>query len=1261
MSSFELTGRATHSPTSFYLPRQEARRPYRSSVWLASAAAIAMLAPSLAAADDPPYIIPEEIVSYITLVGDNFVINVGSGDSDAPDPEYIPCPPPREYLVCSTRHDLVDLTLTEIPDGAIITQSSCVTPAPALADPLCNSLRMEWTPSDDDVGVHRIGVRALSRTAVYDTTEKEWISVEPAASGQLTAGEINVAVSAITLDSVEITQVVQVGQSPAELKAYLYDNDGKPPVPMVAEKPVALRIIPGEVPQKTPVEVEVWTRLLEPDLDDPPLEPEIRVIWQLSPKCTAEDRRRRVNKPPATCRSIDIYQDPEEDVVLLEGRGEFWVFLKYAGANTLPNLYGSVDQNERWAELSPQECIIEPDGRDRRIEPGCLFLSSNEYLNRFEANRFLLTTKRSDVVRIGAVDLCTSLDDSRCVGDGPATALRRHVRLLRKFAPTHAVKVFDARASLHLGLAIADGDRDELDCYDIPGLAGRTKTLDGWIDRAGNLRWVRPAPLLPAAFCEADIWWEIMLVAVDDAFSRSGLPRRSPDGVQNFFFGLADQDALHGGTLGYAYVGDTARKSAAHAGMAVITGNRLLDEETIAHEVGHMLGLPHSFDVPPWPYTFAGVADERIWSGDPRPPGGIRKIEVGLDVQKRYQQRAAKPGELRFDVMSYDRLQWITPYHYYQMLQILDPPPADPAGQPGQFWLVSGFIDDQDVDIRPLFQFDAVARTDTGSGTHRIDVRDAGGAVLFTRLFTPVVGQTRATDGRTRTGRPRFSEMIPVQPNAVRIVIEDEAGSVTGSVVLGGSTPAVTITDLPGGILSGPQRIEWSVSDPDSARHVFWVEYSADAGASWITLSQARYEPSLEVDLDRMPGSSGNALIRVYASDGVNTGSAISNTFEVATKPPITEIIAPENGEEYFAFDGLVLEGFAYDIDDGVLPDAALTWTSDRQGFLGSGAELTVPVIDVGEHVITLTAVDAEGNTVSDTVAVRALDGLPTETPVAPSPVVDAGGPYTGDEGTVIVFDGSASFDPEGGALVYGWDFGDGEMGSGVGPGHVFADDGEYEVTLTVTDIQSLDASDTASALIANVAPAVTADPGLSGEPGETLTLSATFSDAGIDDGPWAVTWRFGDGDVSEMATDTQGGIMAEHAYASPGVFTATVSVRDKDGGADSEEIEVTVTESGPEPPAPIDDLTARAKSGKVSLYWSPAPDADAYNVYRGASAGGPFELIAGGHQTDYATYLDEGLTNGTTYYFVVTVLADGLESSDSNTASATPLARRTR
>ena len=89
-------------------------------------------------------------------------------------------------------------------------------------------------------------------------------------------------------------------------------------------------------------------------------------------------------------------------------------------------------------------------------------------------------------------------------------------------------------------------------------------------------------------------------------------------------------------------------------------------------------------------------------------------------------------------------------------------------------------------------------------------------------------------------------------------------------------------------------------------------------------------------------------------------------------------------------------------------------------------------------------------------------------------------------------------------------------------------------------------------------------------------------------------------------------------------------------------------------PPAPT-NLTVLAGSGYAVLNWNAAPRAALYSVKRSLTSGGPYTTIATGGTV--ASYTDNGLTNGVTYYYVVTAVNANGESSISNQASAMPTA----
>lgn len=86
-------------------------------------------------------------------------------------------------------------------------------------------------------------------------------------------------------------------------------------------------------------------------------------------------------------------------------------------------------------------------------------------------------------------------------------------------------------------------------------------------------------------------------------------------------------------------------------------------------------------------------------------------------------------------------------------------------------------------------------------------------------------------------------------------------------------------------------------------------------------------------------------------------------------------------------------------------------------------------------------------------------------------------------------------------------------------------------------------------------------------------------------------------------------------------------------------------------PPAPT-GLSATAGNAQVSLAWSASSGATSYNVGRSTTSGGPYTTIASPTSTSYT---DTGLTNGTTYYYVVSASNSAGTSANSSQVSATP------
>ncbi len=83
-------------------------------------------------------------------------------------------------------------------------------------------------------------------------------------------------------------------------------------------------------------------------------------------------------------------------------------------------------------------------------------------------------------------------------------------------------------------------------------------------------------------------------------------------------------------------------------------------------------------------------------------------------------------------------------------------------------------------------------------------------------------------------------------------------------------------------------------------------------------------------------------------------------------------------------------------------------------------------------------------------------------------------------------------------------------------------------------------------------------------------------------------------------------------------------------------------------PPA---NLSAKGDTAKVDLSWVAVEGATGYNIKRSTTAGGPYQTIK--NNVSGTTFTDANVTNGTTYYYVVSAVNQAGESENSNEVSA--------
>ncbi|MCB9540099.1 MAG: PKD domain-containing protein [Myxococcales bacterium] len=262
---------------------------------------------------------------------------------------------------------------------------------------------------------------------------------------------------------------------------------------------------------------------------------------------------------------------------------------------------------------------------------------------------------------------------------------------------------------------------------------------------------------------------------------------------------------------------------------------------------------------------------------------------------------------------------------------------------------------------------------------------------------------------------------------------------------------------------------------------------------------------------------------------------------------------ACDAGGPYTVLQGepLTLDGTASVAGADLEPIVAFDWDFGDDVFpqRGLNARPVHRYEDEGEFTVTLRVEDVD-SACEATATVQVQDIEPV---IANLRARDADGLV---EGQSVVF--SAGQTSAGSAAEpltgFTWDFGDGETAEGFelrGPTHTYLDDGDFQVCLEVSDVDST-VEDCIEVRVADLTPtARLAGPGFALE-GQTVTFDAGGSRAGGAADPFArYVWDFGDGTDPVEVLDPDATTI-EHTYAANGDLLVTLQVWDEDGFAEA-------------------------------------------------------------------------------------------------------------
>lgn len=129
--------------------------------------------------------------------------------------------------------------------------------------------------------------------------------------------------------------------------------------------------------------------------------------------------------------------------------------------------------------------------------------------------------------------------------------------------------------------------------------------------------------------------------------------------------------------------------------------------------------------------------------------------------------------------------------------------------------------------------------------------------------------------------------------------------------------------------------------------------------------------------------------------------------------------------------------------------------------------------------------------------------------------------------------------------LEYLWTFGDGSQSDLQRPSHIYTRAGNYTMTLTVSDTDGIQDSDSIYVEVLNVRPIADAGGDKTLYEGTTVTLDGSASwDTSSDLALLTYQWDFGDG---HSTSDSKENKVVTHTYADAGVYVVRLVVRDDD------------------------------------------------------------------------------------------------------------------
>jgi len=423
------------------------------------------------------------------------------------------------------------------------------------------------------------------------------------------------------------------------------------------------------------------------------------------------------------------------------------------------------------------------------------------------------------------------------------------------------------------------------------------------------------------------------------------------------------------------------------------------------------------------------------------------------------------------------------------------------------------------------YSLDGTTWTVAGTFSHALTVSAVGPYAGNIGLYgNPAPGHTGVIDYFFNTATPivpedgsEYTLTVTSVGNGIIQKLPDQVTYIAGTTVELTAVPDTGWTFANwSGDASGSQPPLTITMTTDQSITATFTSTQQSPTASFTTTPTTGAAPLL-VNVDATAPSDPEGPIVSYAWDfgdsSTGTGVTTSHTYATAATYVITLTVTDEAGATGTTTSSVtvitgpsitthptnqsVTEGLTaiFSVVAGGTAPLAYQWQKDGGDIAGatsaSYTTLATTLADDGATFLCVVS-NSGGSAASNSATLTVVPGQ-QEPPTASFTTT----PTTGAAPLLVSVDATASSDPDGTIVSYGWDFGDSSTGTGVTTSHTYATANTYVITLTVTDDVGATGTTTSTVIVTT--------------PGSSLILSDDFHTSTLDTGIWTFVNSLGD------------------------------------------------------------------------------------------------------------------------------------------------------